>query len=135
MACFSTQVLLGGMLHLESKHYSLSKRKLSQRREKERLLFQKRKFSSWVKLGRSEEPDLKVKLEGAQMQPQLCQYMPGIHHQSDGNSAKCLGCLLFPVTMGETQNKCTFIHARTAQRYFTGPVSLPLHTTAVLDLP
>lgn len=36
MACFSTQVLLGGMLHLENKHYFLSIRKLNQRREKER---------------------------------------------------------------------------------------------------
>lgn len=97
MACFSTQVLLGGMLHLESKHCSFSKRKLSQRREKERyhmtLLSWKRKFSSWVSLGRSEEPDLKAKLEGTQMHPWLCQYKLGIHHQSDGNNAKCLGCL------------------------------------------
>lgn len=69
MACFSTQVLLGGMLHLESKHYSLSKRKLSQRRGKERYhmgrLSSKRKISSWVSLGRSDEPDLKAKLKGA----------------------------------------------------------------------
>lgn len=85
MACFSTQVLLGGMLSLESKHYSFSKRKLSQRREKERyhmgLLSWKRKFSSWVNLGRSGEPDLKAKLEGAQMHPWLCQSMLRIHHQ------------------------------------------------------
>lgn len=97
MACFSTQVLLGGMLRLESKHYSFSERKLSQRRVKERyhmgLLSSKRKFSSWVSLGRSEEPDLKAKLEGAEVHPQLCQNMLGTHPSCDGNSAKCLGCL------------------------------------------
>lgn len=97
MACFNTQVLLGGMLHLESKNYSLSKRKLSQRREKERyhmaLLSSNKKFSSWVNLGRSEEPDLKAKLEGTKMNPQLCQYMLGIHHQLRRKQCKVLGLL------------------------------------------
>lgn len=73
MACFNTQVLLGWMLHLKSKKYSLSKRKLCQRREKERyhvaLLSSKRKLSSWVNLGRSEQPDLKAKLEGTKKHP------------------------------------------------------------------
>lgn len=92
-----------GLLHLESKHNSLSKRKLSQRRGKERfhmaLLSSKTKFSSWVNLGRSEEPGLKAKLKRAQVHPQLCQYMLRIHPSCDGNSAKCLGCL--PVILSD----------------------------------
>lgn len=72
-ACVNTQVLLGWMLHLKSKNYALSKRKLCQRRLKERyhlaLLSSKRKLSSWVNLGRSEQPDLKAKLERTKTHP------------------------------------------------------------------
>lgn len=137
MACFSTQVLLGGMCHLESKNYSLSKRKLSQRREKERhhmaLLSSKRKFSSWVSFGRSEEWDLKAEAEGTQTLPQL--YLESTT-SCDGNSAKCLGC--FPVIVSDHGRDR--ISARTFmpeqhRGIFTVPISLHLHTPAVLDLP
>lgn len=86
MACFNTHVLLGWVLHLKSKNYSPSKRKLCQRREKERyhvaLLSSKRKLSSWVNLGRSEPPDLKAKLEGTETHPQSGKHTArGSQHQ------------------------------------------------------
>lgn len=98
MACFNTQVLLGWMLRLKSKNYSLSKRKLCQRREKERyyvaLLSSNRKLSSWVNLGRSEQPDLKAKLEGTKTHPHLRKHTAlGSHHQMWCKECKVLGIL------------------------------------------
>lgn len=100
------------------------------------LLYSKRKFSSWVNLGRSDEPDLQDKLEGAQMHPSHTNTCLESITSCDGN-CKVLGLppCHFKCPWKRHRIKRTSIHARTAQRYFTGLASLHLHTTAVLDLP
>lgn len=96
MACFNAQVLLRKMLHLKSKNYSHSKRNLCQRKEKESqhvaLHSAKRKLSSWVNLGRSEQTDRQAKLQGKKMHAQSCKpQLPADIARCAANSAKCLG--------------------------------------------
>lgn len=74
------------------------------------LLLPKRKLSTWVSLGRSEQPDLEAELGWTKTQWRCASTAPGICSMGDVSAAKCMGYFGVPLSNSGRSMECMQVH-------------------------